>query len=700
MKTAFTSTLLAALLALVSPDGLSAPELPLAPGRSSCDGAFLTSAATVPGRTSSVTAEWRGDLLSFTVRHELGAGNAPVAKGDGDDPTGIFRGDAIELFLAPHPERPEVYYQFAVNPSNVLYQAKGPDVTWRPAKSVRTRSEVADGFWQASFEISLGAFGENIPRTGDRWGANFVCGGANWAGIGDLHSPLTFGHLVFGAPPEKIALSALSLADGTLTAVFDKTADLDATVEIGNSRHAFKPGETRLSIVEDVETGGTNAAIAHKALTPVDISAVANGETLLSLHAFADTGDPEWLVLDQFYYPATNELNLAYSAKGFAKPSLSIRSLASGAIVFNAKMAEPNGNLKVPGLVPGAYAFEIGEGTRQASCEFCVTTQKTAKGKFKGIALRTEKPRALFALREKDGQTEAFYPVVGDGLNSALAIPPCLSHGFTRHPTAGFVFDDALADGLYGADAALAKMPADATVLNRIGYEAQMAVMAKSTNGEIRVLPSGSRFFKALYGKIKERHPERLFSIQIDSQLDPEVFASACDIFETAFWGSSYAASMMARLPDDLASLRIFAGEKPTLLWLGGSIPSGQIRTADELNAAIHLCIIRGVSGNVIHLGHGGVPKSRTRLWSFLLGIEDEIAKWYPAWIMGEEFALDATGDGIEFAARKLADGSLLVLAVNTKPIHSVFRYKAPGMETPAAMILPGYGTLLTRPVK
>jgi len=93
----------------------------------------------------------------------------------------------------------------------------------------------------------------------------------------------------------------------------------------------------------------------------------------------------------------------------------------------------------------------------------------------------------------------------------------------------------------------------------------------------------------------------------------------------------------MPKLDRDLAAARADAGrDKPILVWLGGSLPSGLTRSAEELRAGIYLSLIRGMAGNVIHLGHGNIPKSRTREWSLLAGIEGEINAFYPDFVQWE----------------------------------------------------------------
>lgn len=684
---AFSFALFSAALALAAPE-LFVGQTPAS------SGAFLVGDGTIPEYPSSVTVRRTTDNLTFEIRHDFAPGTVLPVKGTPDDPTKIFGGATAELFLAPYSETPGVYFQFAVNPSNVLYQAKGPDVSWRPAGKVATHIEIGADFWTATFVIPRGAFGEKPPAEGSRWGANFVCGGANWSGIGDLHSPLTFGHLVFMDAPPKAELASLSLRDGILRFSVLPDGRPDSVLVNGRTQPFPASGKAEFSLPLSSVLNETE--IAHKALSPITIELANEGKPSATFQALAAVGNPDWLVLDKFYYEATNQLSIAYSVNcGLTKPTVTVHDLA-GELRASFKAQPTNGIVTLTAPPAGTYVFAVSDGCKTASCTFTVTGPTSPSPAYSGLSLDSAFPRTLFAHDEK-GTLTPIYPVLGDGLTSILSIPSCLSYGFTRTPTAGFLFDKVNAESFYGADAQLSRSPARPVSLNRICYEAQMAVILKNAAGETSICPSGATFFKGIYDGLKAKYPEKLFSIQIDSPIDPEIFASACDVFETAFWGSSYSATMLMRLPADLTSLRASAGEKPTILWLGGSIPSGRIRTADELNAAVHLCILRGVSGNVVHLGHGGVPKSRTRVWSFLKGIETETAKWYGEWIYAKEIPLSAEGEDIEFQARKKKDGKVILLAVNTSPFSRAFSYKDPATGKKHAVRLPGYGVLINR---
>ena len=146
-------------------------------------------------------------------------------------------------------------------------------------------------------------------------------------------------------------------------------------------------------------------------------------------------------------------------------------------------------------------------------------------------------------------------------------------------------------------------------------------------------------------------------------------------MFEYASWGSSYAPALMEFLEEDLDSLLADADGKPVMFWLGGFKSGGVNRSAEELRAAVFLSIVKGCTGNILHLGHGGLPKDDTHAQDLVANIRNEVDSFYADFIRGE----DATGDyhisgddsgkgasSVRFAVRRLKNGTDLLIAVNT----------------------------------
>ena len=130
----------------------------------------------------------------------------------------------------------------------------------------------------------------------------------------------------------------------------------------------------------------------------------------------------------------------------------------------------------------------------------------------------------------------------------------------------------------------------------------------KNADGTLTYLDS-PQWYQKIYQKLKQISPDSLFSIQIDQLHLANQFAPHCDIFEITSWGS-YSKDMMPRLQSGISAIREACPDKPVLLWLGGTIPNNQCRTAEELRAAAFQAVANGLAGIIIHMGHGFLPPS------------------------------------------------------------------------------------------
>ena len=793
---------LSAFCLMLSPvPEMQGAELSVKEGEPARSGLFLTSSGAVPSSPAGVEVLREKDSLSIAIIQYLDPETPLVSKGSEQEPEKIFHGNAMELFLAPHPEDPLKYYQFGVNPEGVLYQAQGLDPSWRPLKTVHVSVERGKDFWRSVFHIPAGAFGEDPIVDGKTlWRANFVCSSGNWAGTGDLHSPSTFGFLFFGGKTEPLRVDELFCRDGNFHVSLEKQLPVSLQVHANGKVFEMPSGVPHLNLkipVRGAETGMGKTEILHKDLLPLSITAYevseppvpkkktvpessasgkgesSSGKRVFSLETYSGGDRPEYLNLDRYYYdmdsfspssssPSSsapgaeteekrNAIRLSYEAPGFAAGSGTCRIHISGIGHEYEKefpAAAEKGMLELKGISPGEYLFRIENRTQYASCGFSVRTpvelrerrvesqdslsssgrpgkgrkqdgevQKDEKrgengggmnggkvGQFPekmeergGLLLSTEKdPRALFE-RSSSGELLPFYPIVGEKLRSDLSIVSCLAYRFVRTPAAGYLFETGIEgqESLASAEIQRNAGKKPGCWLFRMSYEAQMPVLERQENGEILIRENSAEFYAEIYRRLKRKHPGTLFSIQIDSQIHSGTFARNCDVFETAYWGSSYAPAMLLRLADDLAETRKTAGEKPVLFWLGASIPNGRIRTADELRCAVYLSILRGMSGNVIHLGHGGVPESRTRVWSLLKGIQSDVALWYRDWIESVPVPFTVGGRGVEASVRE-GGGKRHLLAVNLLPCENVLTLGGdgadPGMKK--EFRLPPYGVL------
>ena len=99
-------------------------------------------------------------------------------------------------------------------------------------------------------------------------------------------------------------------------------------------------------------------------------------------------------------------------------------------------------------------------------------------------------------------------------------------------------------------------------------------------------------------------------------------------------------------------------------MWLGGSIPNSKVRSAEEIRAGVYYTVIKGGAGNIIHMGHGGIPAHRTRFWSMLSMLQNEINSFYPELQKGIPYNIELPSG---FAGRAVitADKELLLVILN-----------------------------------
>jgi len=212
--------------------------------------------------------------------------------------------------------------------------------------------------------------------------------------------------------------------------------------------------------------------------------------------------------------------------------------------------------------------------------------------------------------------------------------------------------------------------------LYRIQYESQLAILTKNSCGEFRIEPDQTGFYERAYKKVKKIRPDAVISLQADgAEQRKERIARCCDVFEYASWSTSYAPAPMPYLEEELDELLTDANGKAVMFWLGGFKANGANRSAEELRAAIFLSLIKGCAGNVLHLGHGGLPKNDFHAQDLVENIQIEINLFYPDFAGGKDVtkeyhtAADKTGkteSSVRFAVRRLENGSDLLVAVNT----------------------------------
>ena len=610
---------------------------------------FRGAPGTTPSNESGAELRRTDEALEVRVWRRLRDGERPKASGQANPPETMFEkgGDTVEVLIEPDDGKSGVYYHFIANPSNALYRARGRDASWNPAAPVSSRPFFERNRWGVDFILPYAALGVGRPKDGDVWRANFAAQACNWAGVSDFHMPAQFGRLVFGGePPEARVESVTRDADGTLHISF-----------------AIPPRRA-------------SGEIPHKsAETDYDLRLLSGGKQVAAFEEHIAGEDAAYLTLDRFYYPADERFRLTYAVKDLGVSILRVRRLDGRGTPVEFADRPASGELELGPLESGDYAFEVDDGRAHAACQFEVSA--------------SEAPNDAAA---------PHYPVFGSEYvpSAYCTIEGAVPHQFTRIPANGYIHDRS--KPIYGAADRLPAEPKEGC-LYRLAYEAQMAVLLRDgKEGALEFAKDRPSFYIDLYRQLKAAYPRHRFSIHVDNPAQAAEYAKACDVFEYASRGCSYSRNLLGRLHDAVADLRTIADGRPAILWLGVAVPeNGRSRTADEINTAVRYSVLKGLAGNIFHLGHGGVPKTRTRLWSVMRGSERAVNAWYPDWAAGEDVPLKAeAGEGVEFGMRRHGDRFVLI-AVNLSRFERILRFEDPLLRTDRTVRLPGCGSLVQR---
>ena len=386
--------------------------------------------------------------------------------------------------------------------------------------------------------------------------------------------------------------------------------------------------------------------------------------------------------LDRFYYtPSEKEIRYTHTLPGQCRAVVK----KGNTIVYSAEILSRSGSLPFAKLrlSPGRYVFEVTDGTHSVQQLFFVLKKVPCLPPVKGaVPLKIGKDltfsmggeklyllglsRARVAIPYKSVFNFAYNPA--GARQNAVLMPGMPGGKLVRRPFTGRI---------YGKDSQYLKRLADHVcklkdeqkrgVFHLLSYEASIPAVVRDSRGKI-VPGSPADLLKRAYRTAKALAEHSLFSIHVDRADQIPYYAGSCDIFQCAFYSSSYGEDMIPALVSDLERLRCAVPDKPLIFWLGGTIPHYQYRIAEEIRCGVYLSIIKGMAGNIIHMGHEPMPLSRTRMWSLLGGLPVEIEGFYKDFASGkkEEFSLD---EGSPFAAamRLLPDGKRILVVVNTK---------------------------------
>lgn len=586
------------------------------------------------------------DHLRVLLTSRRGPGWKPAISGSGNDDPKMFRGETAEVFLMP--EGAKDYFHFAVNPAGALYTACRRDFKW-DSPGVRHRVEVKDDCWLAEFTIPYADLGAAPPREGGVWRANFAVSGydadrrtsMSWSGAVLYHAPNEFGELIFdGAVRPEVARWQV------------KDDKLDVEVSLPEE---LRDGAKLVCLADGVrhETTGPTLSVplstlelGPKTILPAEVRVEVRGKVLLRRSAWVGYHAPGQLTLNRFYTtPEDPEVRYEQTLT----PPVRLRLYREDRLLKEVADVPAQGTVPLRDITPGRVIVEM-------------TSRKTGHFARRLLIVRgnglTPPPlnpggvtpdgdrfrlggRPTFLIGGGSSRIKALHTPEAFNLDSAgyggmkhCAVLRRVPYArFLRTPVEGYLFHDNWREVVVRAVAA-----APPETMHRISYEAQLAVYLQPEGKLTRLDPVP--FYREVYGFLKAKFPDRIFTLQCDEGAKMPEFKDCCDVLEGAFWSSSYARNQTSNLRHDMECLRRAAGGKPAIFWLGASIPDPDVRRAEELRAGVYCAVFSDMAGVIFHLGHQGVPAARGRMWSLISGINAEIASWYPGYAAGRK--LDA----------------------------------------------------------
>ena len=627
-------------------------------------------------------------------------GSEFIATGKEGNEMSVFAGDVFECSVAPAGQD-GAYYHFAISPNSRCYTARKKEMDWEP-KACKLASSFNGNVWNLSLEVPFDVLQTRRPKNGEVWRVNlaktFVVGSrpetSSICGSRDFHDITSFAEVVFGVKPQNQQFRlAEFLPDGKGSGRFLFRTERDCSV----TAEFVKDGKTdseRLTFVDGkalfTPKPSTERFIPIKPSSPATIRLTDGNNTLFECEAGIGGGALDNVLdVERFYCLLTD---------GHVSASHSMPEQGTVASLFlNGKkvwsMADTPRKFEIPFSAPGRYRIEVRHKNALTSRVFIVLAEpphaKTIPTREPlsvkdGRLLRGGKPVFLFALSPTPKSFLQFDNALNCKYHDKGAVENATQIGgfpgatkLVYKPFTGRYFKPQtqyVEDCMKYAAARAERND----ILWRLQYEASIPEVLTDKDG--RLVPGDTlQRFTDVYSAVKKAAPSLIYSIHVDKTTAVADFSKACDVFEVAFYSSSYATSMMPLLAKDIEMAKgLVCKGKPIIYWLGGTVPDNHSRIAEEIRAAAYLSVMEGLAGNIVHLGHGFLPEERTRLWSLLSGICHEIEEFYEAFATGEPLPVNDIS-AFRMKAVRTQNGQILLLALNMTPIEQKLDYQSNG---------------------
>ncbi len=679
-------------------------------------GGFTSIRGSWPSEWTTVRAAYDDEALYLLAQGALHLGTTVKTQCQRHDDMAVFRDDSFEIFLAPYQvikdgrmqDNTDTYFHLCFNLDGFFYSARKKDLSWQP-QGITQKSSIHDRYWLMELRIPYAALETGKPLPSACWLVNFArnrqgstADVSSWSGSRNFHDPTTYGKLHFGVTP--------TWAPAVITELDITGSHIRSTIQLPSN----PPGDLQAQILLDQAT-----VLSSKKIDPLTPGFINFDENIQSTfvplkgssqvtfkvfsesaqHVFLNLGASlTWqfhhlLSLDKYYYTPEDgklefNLNPQFSPGSGPIEKLHLSLLQechlNSPCLLSQNQEALSGSLPLGGLPFGTLYL-------RASWEQGGTHFQTLKA-FQYIPhLRKPAPLPTDAKLSCRGtqlllndkpiflvgacSTEKHFLHNQDCFNLSYGKYGLQQNAVCLNTVQGATL--LRKDGWVGytfppweqyqelLHKQFQEPPAAQNCFWRIAYEAQLGAACKNTDGTLTYMDS-AQWYQKIYRKLKQLSPDSLFSIQVDQLSVAAQFTPHCDIYEAATWSASYAKEMMPNLQSDILAIREACPDKPILLWLGGTIPDKQSRIAEELRAAAFQAIANGMAGIIIHMGHGFLPRERSRLWSLISNLNAEIQPVFQAFQQaGQPVQYPCkNAPGFLLAARQ--NGALLtVIAIN-----------------------------------
>jgi Carbohydrate family 9 binding domain-like len=659
-----------------------------------CASGFISTAKEWALLQTSAYIAVNGQYLYFAFKcQSLGIDKIKAGKYEKDS-TKIFGDESVELFLAPEVSS-NTYYQIAFNTVGSFYTAKcgdKRDVGWEPKLELATSQSAKN--WIAEGRLPLASIGtKNI--IGTKWKLNF-CRNSH---ISRRQSSSWTGQSHFN---DKTLMGSAEITKNAFVDYSLENINIPSGFQLRLRNHQLEKVECEIVAVyskkEYIYSYSLDSKKAENISSGPLLSAKGRNVTLkISGNNFKYEKSAllpyykKFSIIPEFYYfaPPVNKVEVKVDNKiqntSVIKISLYSSNEKKPLQQMKLKASETDFSIDLKGFPCGRYVLSAQlfdeSGKQVAEDDKLIFIKKKPELSALPAKQNIRIENSMLFMNDKP-----FFPfMTSSNYKIGPNIPACFN---VKYGNIG-VKNNSFVRGRSGVPVRLRRkpfilyeLPDEETVKKRISdfiaktsnrktlyrsiqYEAQIPLF-RLTKGGLKPLSASAEYFK-IYNFIKKISPETLTSIQTDKLGKVNEFANCADIIEVASYSSSYARNPINSISRDIKQV----GDKPLVWWIGASIPSPNARTAENIRAASYLAIMNGVNGIIYHNGHGGVPVSKTRLWSVFPELSHEIEFLYPIIASGKKAAdknVRVKPSEIEFVMRR-HEGAIFIIAVNASPV-------------------------------